>query len=62
LLEVDVIGKSSKCCQLRKQEVLQDHYVTSGSNCNSSPAVLTPHCCSYDAAELLQLLKNCYGC
>ena len=38
LLEVDFIGRSSKYCQLLEQEFLQHHYVTSGSNCNSSAA------------------------
>jgi hypothetical protein len=62
LLEVDVIGTSSKCCHLRKHEVLQHRYVTSGINCNSSAVFLTPSCYSYDAAELLQLLQNYNGC
>jgi len=62
LLEADVIGTYSKCCQLRKHEVLQHHYVTFCSNCNSSVAFLTPSCYSYDAAEMLLLLQNCNGC
>jgi hypothetical protein len=61
LLEVDIIGTHSKCCQLRKHEVLQHHYVTFRRNCNSSAAFITPNCYSYDAAELLQLLQNCYS-
>ena len=62
LLEADVIGTSSKCCQLRKQEVLRHYCVRPGSNCNSSAAFLTPNCCSYDTAELLRLLQNCHSC
>ena len=62
LLELDVIGTSSKCCQLRKQEFLMHQCVTSGSICNSFTVFLTPNCCSYDAAELLQSLQNCNGC
>lgn len=35
LLEVEIIGKYTKCFQLRKQEVLQYRYVTLSSDCQS---------------------------